>query len=394
MALGLGDTLHSEGCVERAGAWMHGTGEPLGRWSSEVPAEAKSAAKAVARVLQTAQKVLVLGHAGADGDVAGSSLGLAVALRELGKEVTVYNERPLKEAFAWLPEADTLVTSLPADARFDVTVVVDAADPARCGSDVPGKGRRGTFVWIDHHRIDTPPGDVNYIDLTAAAVGEQIAEVLAVLEHPLSLPVSKALYCSLMSDTGGFRYGNASARAFRLAGDLVAAGVDPWEMTERLYESQAEERVRLLARALSTLWRSACGRVGVVVVRDEDMEASRAVEEHVHGIVNHVRGIRGVEVAVLLRERADGTRVVIRSRGNVPVSRIAERFSATGHMNSASFVLAERADKAWQRVVDAATAVAGETLQERSGANPRSPARRRVRRRRGGPSSSSTPAAQ
>ncbi len=391
------------GLVHR-GLCMHGTGAPLGRWSSEVPPDAKDAAARVAEVLERAERVLVLGHVGADGDVAGSSLGLAQALRERGKDVTVYNERPYADAHAWLPGAGTVQTRLDPGARFDVTVVVDAADPARCGRDFPAPERRGVFVWMDHHRIERPPGDLNYVDLTAAAVGEQVAEVLDAMGHPLSEPVARALYTSLMSDTGGFRYSNTSARAFTLAGRLVAAGVDPWDVTQRLYESQAEERVRLLARALSTLWRSPCGRLGIVIVRDEDMEAARAHEEHVHGIVNHVRGIRGVEVAVLLREQGPSTRVIVRSRGNVQVGPIAERLGGHGHANSASLTLEASADEAFERVVQAADGLLSVAPSSSSGASqeaaqtaddPRALERARARRRgrrRGGGRRSSAPA--
>lgn len=343
---------------------MHGTGEPLGRFSYEVPDDAKESSRAVAEVLRDAERVLVLGHRGADGDVAGSSLGLACALRELGKDVTVYNELPYADVHAWLPGADTVVNELGDDARFDATVVVDAADPARCGRHFPDADRRGTFVWMDHHRIEEAPGDVNYVDLTAAAVGEMVAEVLDVLDHELSLDVAKCLYVSLMSDTGGFRYGNSSARAFRLAGRLVAIGVDPWEMTQRLYESQAEERVRLMGRALSSLWRSKCGRVGIVTVTSEDMHQTRAANEHVHGIVNHVRGIRGVEVAILLWEMQKGTKVVVRSRGNVPVSRLAALFGEQGKPNSAAFQVEDGVEDARDRVMAAASEIVNDTLPE------------------------------
>lgn len=389
---------------------MHGTGAPLGRFTSEVPAEAREAAQKVAAVLERAERVLVLGHAGADGDVVGSSLALAEALRERGKKVTVYNEHPYPEIHSWLVGAEHVQTSLAENARFDVTVVVDAADPARCGRHFPPPERRGVFVWMDHHRIEHPPGDLNYIDLTAAAVGEQVAEVLDAMGHPLSKPVAEAIYTSLCSDTGGFRYGNTSARAFQLASRLVAAGVDPWEVTQRLYESQAEERVRLLGRALSSLWRSPCGRIGLVTVRDEDMAAVHANEEHVHGIVNHVRGIRGVEVAVLLRESGERTRVIVRSRGNVPVTSMAERLGGRGHANAASLSLEGDAEQVFSRVVEAATAVVEEALTASALEDPTVESRsresengaltldetgaaRRGRRRGGGRRSSSAPVA-
>lgn len=337
---------------------MHGTGKPLGRFSEEVPVEARDAATLAAEVLQKATRVLVLGHRGADGDVAGSSLALALALREQGKSVTVYNEEIYGEGIDWLPHAADVVTKLPANARYDATVVVDAADPARCGADFPPASRRGVFIWIDHHRIDEPPGDINYVDLTAAAVGEQIAEILDAMAHPISKDVAVCLYTSLMSDTGGFRYANTSARALRLAGRLVAAGVEPWEITQQLYESQPVPKLRLLARALSSLELSPGGKVGLVSLSAHDVERAGADEKHLHGIVNHVRGIRGVEIAILAREVGEDVELVLRSSGNVSVAKIAALLGATGNLNAARFRLRMGLHEAEERVLRSAAEVA------------------------------------
>jgi phosphoesterase RecJ-like protein len=331
---------------------MHGTGEPLGRFTSETPAGAQTQAREVALALAAAERVLVCGNTGADGDVVGSTLALALALRRLGKDVVVYNDEPYPAAFSWLPGGAAVRDAIAADDVFDATIVVDAARMERLGRTFPDAGRRGTFCWVDHHLHDAPPGDVNYVDLTACAVGEQVAMILDELAvvvgaRLLDVDVARCIYASVVADTGGFRYGSTSARAFRLAARLVEAGVDPWEMTERIYESQDEARVRLLGRALDGLWRSPCGRVGVVAVRVADLVELGAVEEHVQGLVNHVRGIKGVEVAVLLRELdAQQTRVVFRSRGNVAIGPIAAALGGSGKKNAGSAVLACSLDDA------------------------------------------------
>jgi phosphoesterase RecJ-like protein len=331
---------------------MHGTGEPLGRFTTETPAGAQEQARAVAHVLAAAKRVLVCGNTGADGDVAGSTLALALALRRLGKDVVVYNDEPYPAAFSWLPGGNDVVGAIDDVERFDATVVVDAARVERLGRTFPAAQRRGTFCWVDHHLHDAPPGDVNYVDLTACAVGEQVVMILDELAaivgaRLLDVDVGRCIYASVVADTGGFRYGSTSARAFRLAARLVEAGVDPWEMTERIYESQDEARVRLLGRALDGLWLSPCGRVGVVAVRVADLVQLGAVEEHVQGLVNHVRGIKGVEVAVLLRELdAEQTRVVFRSRGNVAIGPIASALGGSGKKNAGSAVLSCPLDEA------------------------------------------------
>ena len=341
---------------------MHGTGEPLGRFTTDLPDGTRDQAAAVADALHGARRILVCGNTGADGDVAGSTLALARALGRLGRDVVVYNDEAYPAAFAWLPGGAGVVTSLAADERFDATVVVDAARVDRLGKSFPDRERLGVFCWVDHHAIDVGPGDVNFIDLTAAAVGEQVALILDALSERvgqdlIDADVARCLYASVVADTGGFRYGNTSARALRLAARLVEAGVDPWEMTERIYESQDEARVRLLGRALDGLWRSPCGRLGVVEVRAKDLIELGAIEEHVQGLVNSVRGIKGVELAVLVRELDAGTtRVVIRSRGNIAVTPIAIALGGKGSRNAGSVVVDADVDAARAVVVQAALA--------------------------------------
>lgn len=315
----------------------HGTGKPLGRFTAVIPSKARQSARRVATALTRAQTILVAGHAGADGDVVGSSLALTNLLREMGKSVTVYNELPYPSIYSWLPGADTVTNTIGEDVAFDATVAVDAADAKRCGVHFPGVERRGKFVWIDHHAHKRPPGDINYIDLTAASVGEQIMSVADALKHPISLEVAKCIYTSLMSDTGVFRYGNTSARAFRLAGRLVECGVDPWEMTQRIYESQDEARMRLLGRTLENMWVSKDGRFGIGVIRAQDMVQVKAQQEHIHGIVNHIRGIRGVELAYVIHEDGERSRVISRSRGFLSCESVAETFGAAGFKNAATF---------------------------------------------------------
>ena len=332
---------------------MHGTGKKLGDFSEKVPTEALAAARRVGKALSVAQKVLILGHVGADGDVAGSSLGLAQALKEMGKKVTVYNQAPYPENFNWLVGAKQVRHQLSSRAHFDVTVTVDAADPKRLGKHFPDAERRGLFIWVDHHRIDPPPGDLNYIDLTAAAVGEQIALILKSMKHPLSKKVAECLYVSLMTDTGTFRYANTSVRAFNLAGELVKVGVNPWAMTEKVLESQAPERMWLLQKIMPSLFISDCGRFGSFYVRQKDQDAVGAQPEHIHGLVNYIRAIRRVEIAYIFVEKAEGIKVSFRSKGHISCQPILKTLGGKGFRNAGSVLLKASRKKVEKQVYDA-----------------------------------------
>src|SRR5438132_629042 len=93
--------------------------------------------------LRKARKVLITMHRGPDGDALGSALALACALREMKREVVVYNPDDLPYNFQFLPGAGTVSRSVASDASFDVTIATDAGAFERLGPDVPHRPRRG-----------------------------------------------------------------------------------------------------------------------------------------------------------------------------------------------------------------------------------------------------------
>lgn len=347
---------------------MHGTGAPLGEYSWQIPDAVKSHAQQVAHVLQKASSILITGHTNADGDVVGSSLGLASALQKMGKSVVVYNDIPYDSKYSFLDGAQYVVNQIENTQTFDATVVVDSAKMERLGKSMPDTEKRGTLVWIDHHRHDHAPypGDVNYIDLTAAAVGEQIAEVLDAMQYELDADTAACLHLSLVSDTGGFRYGNTSARAHRLAARLVAAGADPWLASVHLYESQPLARMQLLGRCLHNMLLSSCRRAAVFVVSQKDLLETQSDENMLAGLVNYARGIDGVELAFLCAESMDTSgkiaiRVVLRSKGKISAHQVALQCQASGHKNAAQWMMQQPLIEAAHTVLQAAVTVLQES---------------------------------
>ena len=289
------------------------------------------------------QHFLVVAHSSPDGDAVGSTLGLAMLLREQGKEVTVYNQDPLPYNFDFLPGAQLWRTDLDDVEAVDVTVLLDCGMPGRIGEKFPSHGWGDQIVVVDHHKtLDEEFADLYVHDPEAAATGE-ILYRLAIRYGEVSVDVAKNLYCCVMTDTGSFRYSNTSRTAFRIAGELVEAGVEPWEMSSHIYENQPRERLELLCKVLSTLSVSACGRLAFLRVEKSMMEGLDVDEELTDGFINYARSVRGVEVATQLRDLGDGNwRVSFRSRGKVDVSALAERFGGGGHHNAAGCVIAAR----------------------------------------------------
>ena len=279
------------------------------------------------------QRFLVVAHENPDGDAIGSTLALALSLRDMGKDVVAYNADAIPDVMRFLPQCDVLVDSLPDNSHFDIAFVLDAGDLERTA--LPVRDLCQTVINIDHHPY-SDFGDLCYVDTDACATAVLIYRVLMACQYQPSLAVAKALYLGILSDTGSFRYSSANQESFAIAGALVGLGVDPWEVSSNLYESNTPERMRLLSLVLPSLQISSSGHYASISMTLDTLKQSGASEEHSDGFVNYPRSIRGVEVALFIHQISENIyKVSFRSRGAIDVGALSRKLGGGGHHNAA-----------------------------------------------------------
>lgn len=289
----------------------------------------------VIAALHRSQRLLVTAHPNPDGDAIGSMAAAAIMMRAMGREVVAYNPDPVPGRYAFLSGTEAFVRDIP-PISFDTTLLLDCSDERLfCDHPLP-LSRLGTLVVIDHHRTSGTIGDLVYRDPSAAAVGVLLYRVFSAMGLDVT-PAAEPLFCSIMSDTGSFRYQNTNAEAMDVAGALLQLGVDPWRVASRLYENRPKKEVLLLGHVLSTLEVSPDGCCASLTVNESLLDALDCTPDMLDGMINFARSIEGVEVAALFRQRAGATRVSLRSRGALDVSAIAVAFDGGGHRNAAGF---------------------------------------------------------
>ena len=169
---------------------------------------------------------------------------------------------------------------------------------------------------------------------------------------------AKPLYAAIVADTGGFRYAGTSPETMRLGAELIEAGADPWETAYNLFEGWEPERMKLLGSVLDHMELELDGRIALLTVTREMLDAVGADDEMVEGMVNYGRMLRGVDIAILLWELAskDGpmTKVSLRSGGRADVARIAKALHGGGHRGAAGANLREPLESARRRVLELA----------------------------------------
>ena len=291
--------------------------------------------EAICRVFREKDRFLIACHENPEGDAIGSELALALALRKMGKTVTVLNADPVPGNLAFLPGADSVVREEDGS-RYDVAVVVDCGSAERTGRVQREIRKPPILVNIDHHRTNGGCGEFCLIDPDAAATGMLIYRILSALGVEIGYDVAVNIYVAILTDTGSFHYSNSSPEAFHIAGEMIRRGIDPWAIAEQVYETQSADRLRLLGRVLGSLEITAGGKVASITTMRKDLSDFSSGKDSLEGFINYPRSILGVEVAVSFREEGEREiRVSFRSKGRVDVSAVALAFGGGGHRNAA-----------------------------------------------------------
>ncbi len=294
---------------------------------------ARSKLDQIGRVLRENERFAVLSHVRPDGDALGSQLALALSLQRLGKKVRVWNEDGMLEKYSFLPRGD-LLTKPPHTAEdVDAAIALDTAIQNRLGTAFTAVRSAKIWINIDHHLSNPGYGDLVHVDPTAPATGQIIFDLIKSQDFPFDREIAENLYAAISTDTGSFQYPKTSARTFEVATELVCTGIDVGQLSQQLYENYPRRRVELLRELLRTMRFERDGRVASFSLSLQTAAELQVLPEDNEGLIDHLRAIRGVIVAVFFEELADGkVRVSMRSKSDaVDVCAICQKFGGGGH---------------------------------------------------------------
>jgi phosphoesterase RecJ-like protein len=291
------------------------------------------------KVFKDNKSFLIVGHINPEGDSLGASLALALGLKKMGKkEITVLSHTPVPEVMNFLPSSKMVKHKLPRR-KVDVVVLVDCNEIKRTGFESYNAEH---IVVIDHHVI---PHDAarspfykslaaSLIDPQAAAAGLLVYKVLVALGVYIDKDIATNLYTAILTDTGGFKYSNASSESLKVASALVEAGAKPWDISKEVYASAPFKAVKLLGLSLATLDRN--NGIAWIVTTRSMLKKTDTSAEDCEDFVDYPRKIKEAEVAVFFREdKKNHYKISLRSRGKVNVQKIAKSFGGGGHVAAA-----------------------------------------------------------
>ena len=286
--------------------------------------------------IEESNNIVLISHVNPDGDALGSSLSMYNILKNMNKNVTIVNMTDLAPYLDFLPNYNKVKKQLPKN--IDLMISFD------CGSfDRLGIEEKPSFlINLDHHISNTNYGDMNLIE-EAASTSQVVFNILEANNIKIDKDSAVCIYTALVTDTGNFQYESVTSEVFRIAGELVKCGVEVDFISKMLYERDRLSRLRFLAKALDTLELSLEGKVGIVEVTSELMQKTGAVKDDTDGLVNMVRKLATVEVAVMLREEENGDiKISLRSKNYVDVSKVAVKYGGGGHIRASGATIKDK----------------------------------------------------
>ncbi|HZD02249.1 MAG TPA: DHH family phosphoesterase [Actinomycetes bacterium] len=322
--------------------------------------------QAAVGAISGAEQTVISCHLHPDGDALGSALALHRALTNSGRRALVSFSEPFQVApqYRFLPGVDQLTPPGRVTRAADVFVCFDTGSLERLGSLVKAFKRAKRTVVIDHHASNTRFGDVNLIDPAAPASAVLCRELLRRLDLPLDREVATDLYTALVTDTGRFQYQSTTPETHLLAAELLAAGVEQYEVAKHVFETNDISYLRLLADVLGRIAQVPEASLVWTVVTRKDLDVHGAGMDMTEGLIDLVRTDSASDVAAVLKEQPEGGfKVSLRSKGATNVAQVAARFGGGGHALAAGFTSAS--DQSAETVV---RAVVEALAEQRAGA--------------------------
>ncbi len=280
-------------------------------------------------------------HVNPDADAIGSELALADLLKRKNKNVNVinYSKTPYNLEFL---DSENIIEKYDSGKHdniietTDVIILLDLNQLSRTVKmETVIRNSNAIKVCIDHHTEPENFSEFMIVDKNYSSTGEIIFDFVSRTGIVgLNYNMALQLYAAIMTDTGSFRFERTTPELHRKVAILLEKGVSPYDVYDKIYAQFYLSRNKLLGYALTTLELSKSGKIAYMTITQKMLEETGALEADVDGFVNYCLEIKGVQIGMLFFELKDGVKVSFRSKLDVPVNLLAEKFNGGGHFNA------------------------------------------------------------
>ncbi|MFZ5943658.1 MAG: DHH family phosphoesterase [Bacillota bacterium] len=310
-------------------------------------------------ILLQSKKATIISHYNPDGDAIGSQIALGLGLKQLGIDVSLINKDRAPNYYSFLADWES-IKPLNEEDIYNTIVCVDCATMERTGYDAVELLREGkrVLINIDHHISNTNYADYNWVDHNAAATAELIYDLLGILQVKIDKDMANALYTGISTDTGSFLYENTTSTTHIVVSDLINRGADVNLLRLNYYENTSMSKIELVKHGLNNLSFAQDNKIAWITIGQQTFLSAQATDADAEGLINYVKGISGVEIAITFREiEHEKIKVSFRSKSIADVNELAAMFSGGGHPRASGCIFSGNMEDAVAKITSAAVKI-------------------------------------
>jgi phosphoesterase RecJ-like protein len=295
----------------------------------------------LAHIISSNQSFLITTHVNPDADAIGSEIAFSNMLKLMGKDFKIINHSETPYNLRFLDNENVIENYNPElhDSYFksmNVLVALDFNKADRMVSMQKSFTEANKIkVCIDHHQDPEDFVDFQFVDSDYAATGHILYDYITSTGIiKLNQEIAAPLYAAIMTDTGSFRFERTTAELHRIIANLLDMGINPTEIYNELYDESKLSKIKLLGKCLSSLELIDENRIGYMIITQNDFMELKAIESDTENFVNFILSVQDVQLGMLFIELKNGFKVSFRSKGRLPVNKLAGLFGGGGHQNA------------------------------------------------------------
>ena len=281
-------------------------------------------------LIEKSRYILIITHVNPDPDSIGSALALSNLFYENKIKHKVFNvSADLPQNLDFIPRFEKITDQLPA--FFDLAISLDCGTYKRLGFELDPSI---PLINFDHHKSNNNFGTVNIVDSQKSSTAELVFEFFKHNGLYITKDSATALYVGIYDDTLAFSLGRCDEKTFEKINFLVECGASPSEIANKLLRRDSLAKYRIIPKILESLELFKEGEVASIVAREEWFKETGAHNRDCEDALDMIMSIAIVRIAVFIRVVNGVSRVSLRSKGQIDVSKIAGEFDGGGHFNA------------------------------------------------------------
>lgn len=282
------------------------------------------------QLIEKSRYILIITHVNPDPDSIGSALALSNLFHENKIKHKVFNiSFDLPQNLDFIPRFDKITDQLPA--FFDLAISVDCGTYKRLGFELDPSI---PLINFDHHKSNNSFGAVNIVDPQKSSTAELVFEFFKHNGLYITKDSATALYVGIYDDTLAFSLGRCDEKTFEKINFLVECGASPSEIANKLLRRDSLAKYRIIPKVLDSLELFKEGEVASIVAYEEWFKQTGAHNRDCEDALDMIMSIAIVRIAIFVRVVNGVSRVSLRSKGQIDVSKIAGEFGGGGHFNA------------------------------------------------------------